>query len=260
MQVTVVGCSGSLPAPGNAASCYLVEAGGTKLVLDVGSGALGPLQAATSLTDVDAVVLSHLHPDHCMDLCGWYVFARYHPDVLRSGRPGPRLRVYGPSGTLARLAGAYGGVGPEQMAAVFDVVELQDGETYQIGEMRFTVARVAHPVEAYATRVEHGGSSLAYSGDTGRSDALVRLAADVDLLLCEASFLVGVDDEAPEGLHLTARDAGEHAARARARRVLLTHVPPWGDPVRALAQARSAYPGPLALARAGDVHQVRPRR
>ncbi|NHC12859.1 MBL fold metallo-hydrolase [Motilibacter sp. E257] len=255
MRLSVAGCSGSLPGPAGPASCYLVDSGTTRVVLDVGSGSLGPLQALTPLDAVDAVVLSHLHPDHCMDLCGWYVWARWSPAAARRGR----LRVYGPAGTLERMARAYG-VAPEEMAGVFDVVELSDGDRWTTGDLQFTVAKVVHPVEAFATRVELAGASIVYSGDTGRSDALARLAADTDLLLCEASFLDGVDDDAPEGLHLTAREAGEHAAAARARHLLLTHVPPWGDPVRALAQARGAYHGPVSLARAGDVRVVRPRR
>jgi ribonuclease BN (tRNA processing enzyme) len=99
---------------------------------------------------------------------------------------------------------------------------------------------MAHPVEAYAVRVEAAGRSLTYSGDTAPTDALVALARDTDVLLCEASFL---DGEGPPGLHLTGREAGEHAAKAGAGRLLVTHVPPWVDADRVAAEAAAAFPG-----------------
>ena len=106
MRLTIVGCSGSFPGPESPASCYLVEApydGRTfRLLLDLGSGALGALQRHADLGEIDAVALSHLHPDHCLDLCGYYVVRKYHPAGAR-----PRLAVYGPEGTSERMARAY---------------------------------------------------------------------------------------------------------------------------------------------------------
>ena len=98
MRLTIVGCAGSFPGPDSAASCYLVEADDDagrrwRVLLDLGSGALGPLQRHLPLADLDAVLLSHLHPDHCADLCGLYVALRYNP----AGRPERRLPVYGPT-------------------------------------------------------------------------------------------------------------------------------------------------------------------
>jgi ribonuclease BN (tRNA processing enzyme) len=95
---------------------------------------------------------------------------------------------------------------------------------------------------------------LAYSADTGPTDALVDLARDADVLLCEASFVSGGDN--PEGLHLTGAQAGEHAVRAGARRLLLTHLVAWNDDEEVRAEARSAFPGPLDVVRAGDVYDV----
>ncbi len=247
MRLTVLGCSGSLPSSTSAASCYLVEAEGYRLLLDLGSGALGPLQSVVDLADVDAVVLSHLHPDHCLDVCGYYVARRYGPP----GREG-RIPLLGPTGTASRLARAYGM--PEQpgMSPVLDVGVL-DGRTTQLGPFTVRTARVNHPVETYAIRLEHGGSALAYSGDTGVSAALSELATGADLLLCEATF--AEDETNPPDLHLTARQAAEHAARAGVGRLLLTHLPPWRDPQRALAEAQPAF-GAVGLARPLDVHEV----
>ena len=114
--------------------------------------------------------------------------------------------------------------------------------------------RVNHPVETFAYRLSHDGRSLTYSGDTGESDALVRLAEETDLLLCEASF-EGGRDEVPD-LHLTGGQAGAHAKRAGARRLVVTHVPPWTDAERTLDDARRAYPGPASLARPGATFTV----
>src|SRR3954447_1361372 len=138
MRLSVAGCSGSLPGPTGPASCYLVDVGGARVVLDVGSGALGPLQRMTRLDAIDAVFLSHLHPDHCMDLCGWYVWARYAPANMAS--PPPRLRVLAPKGARERMARAYGDATPQDLDLVFDFTELEDGASYSIGETQITVA------------------------------------------------------------------------------------------------------------------------
>lgn len=249
MRLTIVGCSGSFPGPDSAASCYLVEADGHRVLLDLGNGALGALAAHTSIYGVEAVLISHLHPDHCFDVAGFYVARRYHPDG-----PRPRIPVYGPRGIGARLAQAYGIDRPEGMQQEFEFHEWFDGAAYDIGPLRVTVARVAHPVECYAMRVEHGGRSLVYSGDTAPSDALVSLARGADLLLCEASYVEGTDNR--PGLHLTGREAGEHAAKAGVGRLVLTHIPPWYDAAQALEGATTAFEGEVDLARPGATYDV----
>jgi ribonuclease BN (tRNA processing enzyme) len=199
--------------------------------------------------DVDAVLVSHLHPDHCFDLAGFYVALRYTPYISH-----PRVLVYGSAGIASRMAAAYGIERSEGMTEEFDFHEWSDGATYEIGPLRVTVSRVAHPVECYAMRVEHGGRVLAYSGDTGASEALISLARDADLLLCEASNIEGGDN--PPDLHLTGREAGEHAAKAGVARLVLTHVPPWYDGARAVAEAAPAFHGPIELARPGTSYEI----
>ncbi len=250
MRLTVLGCSGSMPGPGSPASGYLVEAGGVRLVLDLGNGALGPLQqlvGVAGLAELDAVVLTHLHPDHCMDLCGLYVALRYGVPSAR------RIPVYGPAATAERMAAAYGKEPDPGLSGEFEFREYQpDG--FAVGPLTVRVARVAHPVPAYAIRVEHDGRSLVYSGDTAASPALVELARDTDLFLCEAAYADG--DDNPPGIHLTGREAGEHAAAAGARRLVVTHVPPWGDPQRAAEHASAVYDGPVELAVPGGHWEV----
>ncbi|MGH8825798.1 MAG: MBL fold metallo-hydrolase [Jiangellaceae bacterium] len=248
MKLTVAGCSGSLPGPDSAASCYLVEAAGVRLVLDLGNGALGSLQRHVALSELDAVLLSHLHPDHCLDLCGLYVARRYGPERSRS-----RIPVWGPPGTAARMANGYGLPVDPGMTEEFDFRRYPDGG-FAVGPFLVQAARVEHPGTAYALRVEHEGRVLVYSGDTAPCAALVELARGADVLLCEAGFPDG-GDNAP-GLHLTGRDAGEQAQAADVRRLLLTHVPPWGDPARAMAYAADAFAGPVELARSGLVVDV----
>jgi ribonuclease BN (tRNA processing enzyme) len=244
MRVTVIGCAGSIPGPDSPASCYLLEAEGFRMVIDLGNGALGALQRHAELFGIDAICLSHLHADHCIDLGAYWVARRYAP-----GGPQPPIAVYGPRGTADRVAGVSG-EGIASVQARFGFHDLEPGVT-EIGPFRVTADRVNHPVETFAFRVEHAGWRLAYSADTGECAALVRLAEGADLLLCEASFLEGPAN--PPDLHLTARQAAEHAARAGVGRLVLTHLVPWNDRDRSLTEAAAAFPGPLSLATSGLV-------
>jgi ribonuclease BN (tRNA processing enzyme) len=249
MRLTIVGCSGSLPGPDSPASCYLLEAEGFRLLVDLGNGALGALQRYAPLDGIDAVCLSHLHPDHCLDLTSYYVARTYAPGGRR-----PPIPVYGPAGTGQRMAQAYGAAEHPGMAGAFAFRTLAEG-VRRIGPFRVTAARMNHPVETFGFRFEHAGRVLAYSADTGVSQALVRLADRADLLLSEASFLDGPG--LPEDLHLTARQAAEHAARAGAGRLMLTHVPPWYDRVQSLEEASAvAFDGPVSLAAPGESFDV----
>lgn len=254
MRLTVIGCSGSLPGPSSAASCYLVQTATTTLALDLGSGSLGPLQQHIALRELDAVLLSHLHADHCLDLCGLYVDRRYGPDA-----DGTQLPVWGPAQARDHLAHAYGLPAETGIAEVMDFLAYPDeptpaDEPFLVGDIAVRVVRVEHPVPAYALRLEHGGRSLVYSGDTAPSAALVALATDADVLLSEAAFLDGADN--PPGLHLTGREAGQHAADADVRRLVITHVPPWHEPQRAVTAAGQTYAGPIDLAVPGLAFDV----
>lgn len=243
MRLTVLGCSGSMPGPNSPASSYLVTAGDARLVLDLGNGALGSLQRHTKLGDVDGVLLSHLHPDHCNDLCGYYVALHYGPFTA----PG-RIPVWGPDGTDVRMADAYGLPQDPGMTEVFDFRRYPSdpADAVEIGPFRVRAIRVRHPVPAYAVRVEHDGRSITYTGDTGPCDALATIADGTDLLLCEAGH--GTDHTGDPGVHLTAQQAGELAATVSARKLVVTHVPPWCDLDRAVHAARSSAQIPVDAA------------
>ncbi|MCP3819469.1 MBL fold metallo-hydrolase [Streptomyces sp. A3M-1-3] len=250
MKLTVVGCSGSFPSADSACSSYLVEADGFRLLLDMGNGALGELQRHIGLYDLDAVFLSHLHADHCIDMCAYFVARYYRHDGGRCDA----LPVYGPEGTEQRLTTAYEDVPDEKsMSEVFDFRTLKPG-SFALGPFQVRTERVRHPVEAFGIRIEHDGKSLTYSGDTGVSDSLNELAAEADLFLCEASFTHGKED-IPD-LHLNGREAGEQAQRANVGRLVLTHIPPWTDGSRNLEDAQAMYDGPSELARAGATYQI----
>ncbi len=254
MRLTIVGCSGSYPGPESSASCYLVEApyeGRTyRLVLDLGNGAFGHLQRYVDPLQIDAVALSHLHADHCLDLTSMYVQRTYHPQA-----PHPRVPVHGPPGTAGRMARGYDMPEDPGMHDTFEFHAWDVEKPVQMGPLEVRVARVAHPVESYAIRVSDGRRTLAYSGDTGPCEQLVSLAAGADVLLAESSFVESNDN--PPDRHLTGRQAAEHAVRAGVRRLLLTHIPPWTDRGTVLADAVPAFAaGGVELVRPGATYDI----
>jgi ribonuclease BN (tRNA processing enzyme) len=251
MKVTVIGCSGSFAGPESPASCYLLEGEhdgrAWRVLLDLGSGALGSLQRFVDPLTLDAVLISHLHPDHYFDISGLYVMWRYHP-----AGPRPPIPIFGPKGVGRQSARAYGLRKEPGMSAEFDFHEYDD-QPIRLGPFSIRVTQVVHPVTAYGIRVEsEGGGVLAYSGDTGPCRQLVDLATDADVLLAESAFVS--NRENPVDLHLTGRQAGAAATEARVRRLVLTHIPPWHDPEICLGEAREAFEGPSELALTGSTY------
>ena len=238
MRLTVVGCSGSYPGPASPASCYLLEAdldGRTwRVLVDLGSGALGALHQYVDPLAIDAVFLSHLHADHCLDLCGYYVLRKYHPDGHQ-----PRIPVYGPAGTADRMARAYD-------------LPTDPGMTRGVRLPRVRRRGRARPVPGGADpgRAPGAGVRPADRARTARPSATpatpdpargwTRSPPSVDLLLAEASF----------GHATTTRPSSTSPAPSAARRppadgverLVLTHVPPWYDPQEALARPARRTP------------------
>lgn len=262
MKLTIVGMAGSFASPASPASCYLLQAddaaGRTwSLVLDLGSGSLGALQRVIDPFDVDAIAISHLHPDHFSDLCGYYVYRKYHPERGSERDPGlVPTPVHGPAGTEARVAESYGLGEGETMRGQFDFRAWQTGTATDIGPLSIEPFLVEHPVEAYGFRVTGPSSAdpgtrvtLAYTGDTDVCPAAFALAQDADVLLAEAAFVEGRDDA--RGIHLTGRRAGRIAADAGARHLLLTHIPSWNDAAVSVAEARGEFDGPTEVVRPG---------
>jgi ribonuclease BN (tRNA processing enzyme) len=232
VKLTVIGCSGSAPGPKSAASCYLLEHDGFRLLLDLGSGAFGSLLALADPAAVDAVFLTHLHADHCLDVAPFVVWHRYSGRATKAQVP-----LYAPVAAERRLALAYDADG-DGISDVFDFVPVGPG-SFTLGPFEATLARTAHPVECYAIRLSVDGRSLVYTGDTGPSERVVDLARGADVLLAEAAHPPGQD--LPAGLHLTGREAGEHAAAAGVGRLLLTHIPAWVDEIGQLFAASAVF-------------------
>jgi ribonuclease BN (tRNA processing enzyme) len=258
MRLTIVGCSGSFAGPTSPASCYLVQSeheGRTwNLVLDLGNGALGALQRHIDPMTIDAVLLSHLHPDHCLDLCGLYVMHKYHPTAVLAASHA-RTSVYGPRRTGERMALAYDLTPPDDMDGEFDFRGLADRDAVRIGPFTVTPYLVDHPVEAYGLRVEAHGKVLAYTGDTDTCEALKPLCHNAALVLADSAFIDGRDRA--QGVHLS----GSRAARAAVdaggvQRLMLTHIPPWNDPAVCRAQAGAVWPGDVELAEADAIHNL----
>ena len=231
LTVTILGTNGSYPGPGGACSGYLVRGSGTTVWLDAGSGTLANLQQHIGLRDVDAVVLSHEHPDHWSDLEGFRVACAYV--VERSGVP-----VYATAGLGKRL---FPGMEP-----TLDWNVVTDGDDVTVGGLGLRFSRTDHPPETLAVRVDADGRSLAYSADTGPGWSFEALGPGIDLALCEATYLA--DREGTLGGHLSARQAGTMAREAGVGRLMLTHVWPVVDQSRSEEEGSAAFGRPVELA------------
>ncbi|MFI9322410.1 MBL fold metallo-hydrolase [Kitasatospora aureofaciens] len=244
MRLTVLGSATPYPSADNPCSGYLVTAAGTRVWVDAGTGTLGPLQRYARLDELDAIWISHLHADHCADLLTAYYGALY-ADV-RLAAPIP---LYAPPGTADRLAGFLTNTAQRSpVESAFAVIELFDGHQVGVGPLTLTSRAVEHGMAAFALRVEAGGCSLVYSGDTAPCPALTELAAGCELLLCEA--------EGDDPAHHTAEQAGATAAEAGAGRLVVTHVGRALAPGTAVARAAARFAGPVEHADPGAVFTV----
>jgi ribonuclease BN (tRNA processing enzyme) len=244
MEVIVAGSSAAVPAPGDACSGYLVRAGGRCLLLDCGSGALGRVLAEVSPAQLDAIVISHFHPDHYLDL----VPLRY---ALRYGGSAARPPLYVPPGGatfLAALGHALRGR-DEFFSASFALAEYDPCTGLDLGAVRIRFQRTRHDVPTYAMRVE-GERVLVYTADTAEDPALAAFAAGADLLLCEATVPADPGAVHP-GLHLTAPQAGTLGRAAGAKRLVLTHFWPGFDRAQIAAEAAETFGASPELAAPG---------
>ena len=229
LRLTVLGSCGGYPGPGRAASSYLVEGGGVRVWLDAGSGGLANLQRHLALPDLDAVVISHRHPDHWHDIEGLAVASRYDLGL-------DPIPIYAPDG-LRRLM-----LGPSD---AFSWNTITDGDRVVIGGLVLAFSRTDHGPETLAVRVEGPGATLGYSADTGPRWSLEELGSDLDLALCEATYLA---DREGTLQHLSARQAGTAARSAGASRLIITHLQPSVDADAARREASSAFGAAVTVA------------
>jgi ribonuclease BN (tRNA processing enzyme) len=242
VELIVLGSDGTWPRAGGAASGYLLRHEGFALWVDAGTGTLANLQRHVGIEDVGALVLSHAHLDHFLDLFPFF-YARWFGST---GAP-PTL-LFAPPGLVDRAIQLLPPDAWERVPDVFDVHEVGPGETFGAGPFTVRTALMRHYVPTLGMRIEAGDAAIAYSADTAPTDALVRLAAGADVLVAEAT-LAGRDGT--KTLHLSAVEAGEHAARAGAGRLVLSHLR--AERERAAERAAGAFHGDIAVAEEGLV-------
>lgn len=266
MQLTVLGCRAGMPGGGQPSSGYLVDTATARILLDCGPGIATALSALTEPGSLDAVFISHLHVDHCHDLLPLgksllSAIAHYPGAQEETGRQSaaqstalPLLPLYVPTGatpllltwaslltvdTIPLLDRVFDGA--------FEIREYEPGDTFAIGDATIELFGLRHAKPNCGIRVTAGAGSLAYTGDTGVTDEMTRLAADVDLLLAEASL--DHTDHSAHG-HLCAADAARAAQAARAGELVLTHMPSDEETfVKArVAEAARFFPGQVSAA------------
>lgn len=234
MELTVLGCSGSYGAPvGGACSGYLVRAGDAVVWMDCGNGTFANLQQHANPEDLTAVVITHAHPDHCVDIYGLHVLYKY--GLERSDLP-----VYAPEGVESKLEGLVG-----QWTDTFEWNLVGDGDRASIGETTVCFSRTDHPLPTVGVEVAHGGKRLVYTADTGPGWSVDAFAPGADLVLSEATYQ---HDDIRAPIHLSARQAGEAARAARARKLMLTHLWPTLDPVASVEEGSEAFGHAVSLA------------
>lgn len=249
MDLTVLGSSGSHTGPGRVCSGYLVEQAGTRLLLDCGNGSTSNLQRRTAFTDLDAILVTHRHIDHCIDLIGMFYALRFHPHGRQV------VDLYAAPGVVDLLTSLLSGDSALEFREVFRCHEIAGGDRLRIGELAIELFPSVHVVPTVSVRLEADGHVLAYSSDSAGGPQLLAVADSADTFLCEATWQ-GDQADWPPGIHLTATEAGRIASQAGVGRLLLTHVLGSLDPAVTALEAATTYSGPLDVVADGDHYHL----
>ena len=247
MRLTVLGAGPAYPdRAGATGAAYLVQTDDVAILLDFGQGSFPALASCIEPSRLDAVVVSHLHPDHFIDLVPLRHYLRYQFDPPR------RVAVHAPRELGARLDALH--ADPSFTAGALDLVPLAEGER-QIGSLRLEARLVTHTDESYGFRVTDGlGPGLVYSGDCARADDLLPLVRSGDVLLTEVSF--GPGPAVPGAGHLDGPAVRGLAVAARPSRVLLTHLQMGFDPEATIASVVEGFHGPVTMVTPGDEFEI----
>jgi ribonuclease BN (tRNA processing enzyme) len=263
MRITVLGKSPAWQDSGGASSGYLIEEDGTALLLDCGGGVFGKLREQHDYAEVDAVAISHLHADHFFDLIPYSFALQYAPrqqPVAVAGSPGTdspaRPRLIAPPGANTTFRLITGCWGDEKLVeSAFDLEEYDDASSPEVGPLRLRFTEVPHYIQTFAVEITSElGGRLTFSADCRPNDELVEFARDTDLLLIEAT-LPRPERTGIRG-HLTAGEAGDHARRAGAKRVVLTHFSDELDVEATRSEAGDAFGGEVEVAEEGAAYEV----
>jgi ribonuclease BN (tRNA processing enzyme) len=265
VRITVLGKSPAWQDAGGACSGYLIQDGEYALLMDCGNGVFSKLRRSLDYVDVSAVLISHLHADHCLDLIPFAYALTYAPrqqPVPVAGWPGTsapvRPPLHAPAGAsqvFRQIASCWGNA--ELIENAFELHEFEAPRSLVLGPLSIDFCEVPHYTTTYALKVTGAdGSQLTYSADCSPNDALVEFAQDSDVLLIEGT-LPRPERTGIRG-HLTPREAGDHGRRANARRLVLTHFSDELDPEWARAEASEGFGAAIELAQEGAVYTVQP--
>jgi len=248
MRLTVLGSAASYAGPGQACAGHLVETETTRILLDCGNGVLANLARVADPLALDAVFITHGHPDHFLDLYALQALLRYAPEG-----PADPLPLCLPHGLFEDMRCFLSDRGNAELKAAFVVHDMIEGESVAAGDLLVTPRRVEHTDDAFALVVTDGKATLCYTSDTAPGDAVLSAATGCDLLLAEATLPEQYRGRAP---HMTAAEAGELARAAGAGELVLTHVWPTNDRKVMAAEARAAFGGPVTVASEFDTFVV----
>ena len=255
MQITILGKSPSWPDAGGACSGYLVETAGTKLLVDCGSGIFGKLRERIDYAEIDAIVISHFHGDHCLDLMP-YAYALTYSPRWTAANPAPRPKLFVPTGGAEVLRAVAGTFGPgDAIVEAFEVSEYEPEHAAQAGDFELRFCPVPHFIPTFAISATAAGEKgrFTFGADCGPNQELIDFAQGSDILLIESTLRAG-DDEEPRG-HLTAAEAGAHGRAANVGQLVLTHISDELDQAVSVAEASEAFGGKVTLASEGAVFQ-----
>ena len=242
LELTVLGSAGSHPGPRRACSGYLLRAPDATVLVDCGNGSTMMMHDLIGAEEVDAIVLSHKHIDHCADLIGLYLALRFHD-------AGPRtVDVYAPPGVRDQLVALSDSV--DEFDRVCRFIDVGHGDRVEVNGLAIELFASTHTVPTVSMRATDGHHVVSYSADSSGGPDLVACARGADLFVCEATWQ-GDPAEHPPGLHLTARGAADVAAEAGVGHLVLTHLWPRLDGARSLEEAAAAFDGELSLAADG---------
>jgi ribonuclease BN (tRNA processing enzyme) len=263
VELRVLGKSPAWQDAGGACSGYLVVSDGACLLLDCGCGVFGKLRRHREYWEVDAVVVSHLHADHILDLVPYASALTYAPrqqPVPVAGHPGTdtpaRPRLIAPAGAAEAFSRICTGAGmrAEHIERAFALTEYAPQDTFSLGPIEVAFQPVPHFLPTNAVELREGAARLTYSADCAPNDELAEFARDTSLLLIEAT-LPRPERSGVRG-HLTPAEAGEHGRRAGARRLVLTHFSDELDAEWARGEAERTFGGPVEVAREDAVYEL----
>lgn len=236
MKLTVIGYWGGYPKKNEASSGYLLEHNGYHLLMDCGSGVLAKLQNILKPEELDAVLISHYHPDHIADI-GVLQHARLIQGLLGSDMP--NLPIYGHHFNQHEFTKLT-------FKEVTKGIAYVPGEVLQVGPFQVTFLKTNHPVPCYAMRLEANGKVVVYTGDSSFKEEFVNFSRDADLLLCECNFY-GHQDGKSAG-HMTSKESGSLAEQAAVKQLVLTHLPHYGNLPDLVSEASNEFSGTVRLA------------